>query len=496
MPETRGDMRRRIHVRTPRPAGCASLRNVNLRMLSIVFGAALLCAPRPSSAAAPAASPTPAAPKVERSPLLAPTSVPFIEDDYAAALAEARARKVPLFVEAWAPWCHSCRSMRAFVFTDPALAPLAQRAVWLAVDTEKKVNAPVGKRLEIVALPTFVILDPATERPVARWVGGMNVEQVAQLVEAGGRDLTGDPLDRQLAAADGLHGAGDNEAAASAYATLLAEAPESWGERVRVLESLALALALSGQNEAAAQLAIDHLGEVRRRPAAVTLAATGLDGALELAADHPQRAVWAATLEKSGREIVRDSTLDVSADDRSGLYGSLVSAREAADDEPGRLSMAREWSAFLDRAAAGADTPDQRTVFDSHRLAAYLELGEPERAIPMLLASEHDFPDDYNPPARLALTYSRMRQWDEALAASDRALAKAYGPRRLLILRQRSDILVGRGDREGAKQVLRDALAGAKAMPEGQRSANTIAGLERQLAALDKPPSPGAAGGK
>ena len=30
--------------------------------------------------------------------------VPFIENDYARALAEARARKVPLFVEAWAPW--------------------------------------------------------------------------------------------------------------------------------------------------------------------------------------------------------------------------------------------------------------------------------------------------------------------------------------------------------------------------------------------------------
>ncbi len=35
----------------------------------------------------------------------APSSgLPFIADDYAKALAEARARKVPLFVEAWAPW--------------------------------------------------------------------------------------------------------------------------------------------------------------------------------------------------------------------------------------------------------------------------------------------------------------------------------------------------------------------------------------------------------
>ncbi len=30
--------------------------------------------------------------------------VPFIADDYARAVAEARARKVPIFIEAWAPW--------------------------------------------------------------------------------------------------------------------------------------------------------------------------------------------------------------------------------------------------------------------------------------------------------------------------------------------------------------------------------------------------------
>ncbi len=33
----------------------------------------------------------------------APRALPF-QDDYARAVAEARARKVPLFVEAWAPW--------------------------------------------------------------------------------------------------------------------------------------------------------------------------------------------------------------------------------------------------------------------------------------------------------------------------------------------------------------------------------------------------------
>jgi hypothetical protein len=30
--------------------------------------------------------------------------LPFIEDDYPAALTQARERKLPLFIDSWAPW--------------------------------------------------------------------------------------------------------------------------------------------------------------------------------------------------------------------------------------------------------------------------------------------------------------------------------------------------------------------------------------------------------
>ena len=35
---------------------------------------------------------------------LSAAALPFIEDDYPRALAESRSRKLPIFVEAWAPW--------------------------------------------------------------------------------------------------------------------------------------------------------------------------------------------------------------------------------------------------------------------------------------------------------------------------------------------------------------------------------------------------------
>jgi hypothetical protein len=55
------------------------------------------CAPRPADEAAP---PPPAE---ETAPPSGPV-LPFIADDYPAALAEAQERDLPIFVESWAPW--------------------------------------------------------------------------------------------------------------------------------------------------------------------------------------------------------------------------------------------------------------------------------------------------------------------------------------------------------------------------------------------------------
>src|SRR5205085_2014335 len=64
----------------------------------------------------------------------------FIEDDYPRALAQARERKRPIFVDVWAPWCHTCRFMRANVLSDGALAREAPRFVWLAINRENPRN--------------------------------------------------------------------------------------------------------------------------------------------------------------------------------------------------------------------------------------------------------------------------------------------------------------------------------------------------------------------
>jgi hypothetical protein len=45
-----------------------------------------------------------AAPQAAVSGQAAKSALPFVENDYAKALADAQKRNVPIFVEAWAPW--------------------------------------------------------------------------------------------------------------------------------------------------------------------------------------------------------------------------------------------------------------------------------------------------------------------------------------------------------------------------------------------------------
>ena len=376
--------------------------------------------------------------------------------------------------------------MRAFVFTDETLASLAGRFVWLAVDVEKSKNAPVRKKFPVQALPTYFVVDPTNETVILRWVGGASVSQLRQMLGNARQvfERRGPPEEQVLARADRLYGEGKSAEAAAAYREALSAAPADWPHYSRAVESVLFALSQSGDHATCARVAHEAYPRLRGTPSSANVAASGLDCALSLPAQDSLRAKLVAEFEGYAREVVSNSKLVLAADDRSGVYGTLVGARQDAGDSTGAKQVAEEWASFLDAEAARAKTPEGRAVFDSHRLGAYLELGEPERALPMLQASERDLPDDYNPPARLATAYKAMKRWDEALAASDRALEKAYGPRKILILRTRSEIYQGRGDAAAARRTLEEAVRFAEALPEGQRSEATIASLKKRLEAF------------
>ncbi len=404
-------------------------------------------------------------------------------DDYGKALAEARARKLPLFVEAWAPWCHTCRSMQAFVFSDKSLASRAGQFVWLSIDTEKKSNAPFLTKYPVEVWPTLFVVDPAEEKAVMRWVGGATVPQLEKLLDDGRRAMRGKEkgVDATLAQADRLYGEKKNAEAAVGYRKALAAAPPHWGPWARATESLIFTLHKSGDQAGCAAAARDAFPKLANTPSAANVASSGLDCALSLERGDPSRADLVAALAADGRSVVARPRADLAADDVSSLYGSLANEREDAGDATGERQVLTDWSAFLDGQAAAARTPAARAVFDSHRLGVYIALGEPQRAIPMLKMSEKDFPEDYNPPARLALAYEAMKDYEMALASSDKALSRAYGPRLVGLLVVRARINQEKGDLVSARIAMQEAIREAEALPPGQRSETQIAALKKQL---------------
>ena len=457
-----------------------------------VLAAALLALVPASGLASTAPAAKAASPAAASEPAGRPTVFPFIHDDYAKAVATAKANKVPIFVDAGAPWCHTCRSMDAFVFTDPALSKDASRFVWLELNTENKKNAAFLKKNPIPALPTYLIIDPLTDRCVMRWVGGATVAQLKQVFDDADVALHGgtphEAVDVALSRADAAYGNEKYAEAATSYRAAMAAAPEGWPSYTRCVEALLFSLSQLDSNQAVIDLAHEVSPKVEGTPTLVSAAGSGLSAALALPDDNPNKHKLAAEFETQLRAALSDASIQISSDDRSSYLSSLMEARQAEKDSVGARAAAQDWADFLERAAREAHTPVERAVFDPHRLSAYLELGEADKAIPMLTLSEKEFPDDCNPPARLATAYLNLKRYDEALAASDRAMAKAMadGPRRLLYYRTRADIYSGKGDSAMAKKTMEEAVHYAESLPDGQRSDAAITGLKKKLEKLQQ----------
>jgi tetratricopeptide (TPR) repeat protein len=376
--------------------------------------------------------------------------------------------------------------MRAFVFTDKALQRHAGQFVWLSIDTEKSGNAATLAKYPVSVWPSFYVVDPQTETIALRWVGGATVPQLQKILDDGSHAIAGPKggLDQILARADRLYGQGKNAEAAREYSEVLKRAPAAWPQRRRVLESLLFAFQGSHQSGLCAVTAKDAFASVAKTSSAANVAGSGLDCALSIPATDPSRKALVDALAADARLVLSRPRPDIAADDVSSLYQTLGEEREQAGDKEGRRKVQSDWASFLEAQAAAAKTPDARAVFDSHRLAAYLALEEPQRALVMLEASERDLPEDYNPPARLAVAYRELKRYDEALAASDRALAKAYGPRKIGILQTRADIYAKKGDSAAARRTLQEAIAAAESLPAPQRPEAAIASLKKKLEAM------------
>jgi len=371
--------------------------------------------------------------------------------------------------------------MKADVLSDARLVKQAGRFVWLSVDAEKEANGPFLEKFPVNGYPTFLFLDPAGETPLLRWAGSASVKQFERLLDdalLARAASAGDGPEAVLARADRAEAAGKPEEALAGYREALERGGPGWARRPRAVESLVVALqAADGSEQACAETALALAPALPAGSSRASVLTNGLSCALQAEGKPDWRGPAVEKLEPQVREASRFP--DLLADDRAWMLQVLGDAREEAGDEKGSRRQAQALWDFVAAEGKRTRSAELRASLDSFRVGAALKLEKPGLAIGPLRASEKALPDDYNPPHRLAVLYREAKRYPEALSAADRALSRAYGPRKLRVFEVRVSVLERQGERAKLEAALAEAVAFGEALPEAQRKGGAGKLLER-----------------
>ncbi len=429
------------------------------------------------SALAAGCTPAAAAPQVNVAPAPAPgpknaRPLPFVEDNLPAAFAAAKAQGKLVFVDAWAPWCHSCLSMKSVVFGDPMLSGFDKDVVFASVNTELDANQAFVRARSPKVWPTLYVFEPDKGELLGVVMGSLTATELSEFL----RDMLvvrRDPAQGQdIAALRKAHELSLDDKwpeAATAFRALLASPSPS----VSLRAANGLAYVLSQQHEYAACVrAVLDVPEARLKGATgADLLATGLGCAQEQKAAAPELLRRTKTFSQNK---------ELSADDVSGLLEAQLEYTKATATEADARELALFWAKYLEREAAQAKSKEARAVLDSHRVLAYTAMGQADLALPMLAASAKDFPDDYNPHARAALVYKQVGRLAEARASIAQAAARVYGPRSLRVAELCADIAKALGDAPGERACIDDGLRKTASVPLSPRQAAQRSKLEQR----------------
>jgi tetratricopeptide (TPR) repeat protein len=435
----------------------------------------------PAAEAVPAREPEP----------LVHHGIAWYRDDAKAALSRARRDKKLVAVDLWAPWCHTCLSMQEYVLTKEKLGSLVERFVFLSIDTERETNAEILRTLTLSAWPTFYVLSPREPFEVrARWVGGASVGQFARFLADGeraeelagsGGAAAGEPL-ALLVKADALAASGDFRGAAAAYGEALRAAPRDWARRSDTLVARASALRKGGQPETCADMANGERPGASDPVSLADFAANLLACAGALPESDKRVARTRKSVVQMLAPLCEQGHPDFTPDDRGDACGTLIEARESLKDSAGAQKALRTRLALLEAAASGVPD-DVAVMYDFAQTETLVKLGRGTEAVALLEARERALPDNYNPPHYLARVHRALKRWDEGLAAIDRALRLAYGPRRAGLMTLKVELLRNAGRRDEARRALEEQLRLYRELPEGQKRPDAERRVKDELAA-------------
>ncbi|HKY40147.1 MAG TPA: thioredoxin family protein [Polyangiaceae bacterium] len=404
----------------------------------------------------------------------------WFENEPEAAFAAATERNQLVFADLWAPWCHTCLSMQQQVLR-PDKVPELGHVVALAVDTERAENEHFLQAYPVGVWPTFYVIDPRTGQVRARWLGGATAQQLSRfLKDASAAD---DGPAALLRGASALAAQQRFAEAEARYRAALATAPSGWPRRADALVALIASLLKQRRYTECLKVALESATSLPPSVSSVDFASTSLSCA-DKVPEEPQAAAVRKLVEGT---LTRDCEVrapGVSLDDHADACGNLRRARLALGDAAGARQAAQRALQVIEAGARNAPAETQ-LIYDWERTQNLVYLGRSAEAIALLLERERALPTSYNPPHYLARLYRDSAQWDAGLMAIERALSKAYGPRRIGLLGIKADLLKGGGRRDDARAVLQQQLAEYRALPAGLRQPGAEVAVEKRLSELD-----------
>jgi thiol-disulfide isomerase/thioredoxin len=343
---------------------------IALLSLAALLAVVPLAAPPLHAAGAPASRPAAAAPA---------ELVPWHQDgDFAAVLARAKKDGKLVFIDFYATWCGPCKMMDRQTYTDSVVAAEAGRFVSRKIDAEKGEGVALARKYAVTAYPTMLVVN-ADGAEVNRQVGFLPAPRFARFLEdtrTGRGTIDGleallrkgeDGPDTRAALAEKYAQRGDfTQARAQLEAGAALPGDDPSGRLVEAALGAASQAAGQGQPEIAIALTDLFLGRFPAHPRRADLFA--------------QKAAALAAMDRN------DEALDA--------FRHVVELRSA---EPAVLATFARLSAMtglaLDEGLARAQqavklAPDQAYPFDA--------LGE---------------------------VYAAREQWDDAVAAAEKAVA-------------------------------------------------------------------------
>jgi thiol-disulfide isomerase/thioredoxin len=385
-----------------------------------------------------------------------------------AALAQAKKAHQPVLIDFSAPWCYSCYFMATHVLNGAEWEKLEKRTVVVSVDADSPDGAAWMKKLEVKALPAYVVLNENGDE-----LGRILAEQPREVFYPGVDKIIAGSTTLDQLKAKAAKGSNDDIAAVLAsyearkdgdgglawYASLPKSSRDAAGKNAAVslwIDRLTLDRAMKAEDNTAAIAAAERVLDGNlgcERPYVV-------DDLLEASDKLPdaQKKAIAAKQKPALDKLLAEHVFvahPTCADQRSAVM-TTADVDEAMGD-------AKAATAVLDRGiaaarkAAGEDLKADRNAADNYRvyLSRAKRTAELDALYPKLIAA---YPDDYVYPSRWARTFLDRNEPAKALPLLEQAAEKAYGENRLAVATLRVKALKALHRDADAEKVVAEVL--------------------------------------